>query len=137
MDKKFDKYLEPNYKIFNSPDEFKTTYMITEKKVLTFLRNSLEQKNINDKIKIKLKEIIKDIENDNQIFSEDFNKVDNYYNKVKINNENIINKKLKLSQSTGNIKVKKIEFHDSLNFNEKEIKRYIEEKKRRKIFKIN
>ena len=136
MDKKFDKYLDPNYKIFNSPDEFKTTYTITEKKVLTFLRNSLDKKNINDKIKIKLKEIIKDIENDNQIFSEDFNNVENYYNKVKINNENIVNRKLKLSQSTGNIKVKKIELYDSLNFNEKEIKRYIEEKKDEKFLKL-
>ena len=136
MDKKFDKYLDPNYKIFNSPDEFKTTYMITEKKVLTFLRNSLDKKNINDKIKIKLKEIIKDIENDNQIFSEDFNNVENHYNKVKINNENIVNRKLKLSQSTGNIKVKKIELYDSLNFNEKEIKRYIEEKKDEKFLKL-
>ena len=47
MDKRFSKYLNVNYVIFNSVEEFIKKYVLTENMMLNHLRNSLLQNNYN------------------------------------------------------------------------------------------
>ena len=54
MESKYKKYLDPNYRIFNSPEDFIKTYKSVEKKILDNLKNSLVQKTLSEKMKLKL-----------------------------------------------------------------------------------
>jgi len=135
MDKRFSKYLDPNYKIFEDPEAFINRYRFIEKKILDNLRNSLQQKDLNESIKLRLLSEIKDIKSENQLFNEDFDNVKNYFIKIKVNNDNIERKKMKLSLSTGNITTKNIELKNNNLFKHADILKYIEEKKDEKFLK--
>ena len=107
IETKFKKYLDPNYEIFKSPEEFKRAYLLLEKKVLDNLRNSIEEKNINDSIKLKLISQMKEIKTDEKSFKEDFEKEKKYFLNVKTNNDNKNKIILRLSLSTGDILINK------------------------------
>ena len=136
IDKKFNKYLDPNYKIFNNPDDFIKYYSQIEKKFLDNLRSSLMQKDLNESIKLKLLSKIRDIKKDNQLFKDDFNNVKNYFTKIKTNNDTNIKKKLRLSLSTGDIRARKLESENIKLLKNPEIIKHIEEEKDDKFLKV-
>ena len=132
FDSKFSKYLDPNYKIFNSPDEFINEYNLIEKKILNNLRSSIKQKNLNDSINLNLISKIKELKNFEYSYIKHFNNVENDFNELKNNNESYIKKKLKFSLSIDDIKIKKSENKGNnlrINFN-------IEEKKDENFLKL-
>ena len=135
MDKRFTKYLDPNYKIFEDPEAFIGGYRFIEKKILDNLRNSLQKKDLNESIKLKLLSQIREIKNENQLFNEDFDNVKNYFIKIKVNNDNNVKKKMKLSLSTGDIRTKNIEVKENNLFKHSDILKYIEQKKDEKFLK--
>ena len=132
VDKNFSKYLDINYKIFSSPDEFIKQYKLIEKKILDHLRSSIEQKNLNDNIKFNLISKMKEIKKGGYSNIKGFDIVENEYKKMKNNNENYIKKKLKLSLSIDDIKTKKLENKE----NNLIINSNIEEKKDEKFLKL-
>ena len=118
IDKKFSKYLNSNYIIFNSVEEFIDKYNLTEKTMLNHLRNSLIQNNYNELEKTKLSKQIDIIEKDNTIFENIYNKTNNLYNELK--NENTYYNKTytKISILKKNIENKKNEIEKDKNDNE-------------------
>ena len=83
IDKRFAKYLNINYIIFNNVEEFIEKYILTEKTMLNHLRNSLIQNNYNEYEKIKLMKKINIMEKENKIFENDFKNTKKYYVKTK------------------------------------------------------
>ena len=136
MDDKFSKYLDPNYRIFESVDEFIRFYKLIEKKILDNLKISLEKKDLNDSIKIKLISQIRDMEKDNQLFKEDFDNAEKHFIKLKLNNDNIVKKKLSLSSSFGDLRSKKKIELKNIHLKNSEILKHIEDKKDEKFLKI-
>lgn len=135
IETKFKKYLDPNYEIFKSPEEFKRAYLLLEKKVLDNLRNSIEEKNINDSIKLKLISQMKEIKTDEKSFKEDFEKEKKYFLNVKTNNDNKNKIILRLSLSTGDILINKKK-KERLKAKDPEILKHIEENKDEKFLKL-
>ena len=94
IDKRFLKYLDCNYIIFNTVEEFIEKYILTERNMLDHLRNSLQYNTYNQSQQLNLKKQIDIIEKDNKIFEDDYNKVKKVYEKTKNVNghyEKIIN----------------------------------------------
>ena len=87
IDKRFVKYLNINYIIFNNVEEFIEKYILTEKTMLNHLRNSLIQNNYNEYEKIKLMKKINIMEKENKIFENDFKNTKKYYDKTKNDND--------------------------------------------------
>ena len=87
IEEKFKKYLDPNFKIFESPEDFIKIYRATEKKILDYLKNYLFDKNIDEKIKYGLLSTIKDIENEKNIFQKNFDDAKNSCIELKKNRE--------------------------------------------------
>ena len=135
IETKFKKYLDPNYEIFKSPEEFKRAYLLLEKKVLDNLRNSIEEKNINDSIKLKLISQMKEIKTDEKSFKEDFEKEKKYFLNVKTNNDNKNKIILRLSLSTGDILINKKK-KERFKAKDPEILKHIEENKDEKFLKL-
>lgn len=135
IETKFKKYLDPNYEIFKSPEEFKRAYLLLEKKVLDNLRNSIEEKNINDSIKLKLISQMKEIKTDEKSFKEDFEKEKKYFFNVKTNNDNKNKIILRLSLSTGDILINK-KRKERLKAKDPDILKHIEENKDEKFLKL-
>lgn len=135
IETKFKKYLDPNYEIFKSPEEFKRAYLLLEKKVLDNLRNSIEEKNINDSIKLKLISQMKEIKTDEKSFKEDFEKEKKYFLNVKTNNDNKNKIILRLSLSTGDILINK-KRKERLKAKDPDILKHIEENKDEKFLKL-
>ena len=136
MESKYQKYLDPNYIIFNSPEDFIKTYRLVEKKILDNLKNSLLKKTLNEKMKLKLMSIIKDLENEDKSFTEDYNNIKDYCSEIKINNDIFRKRKLRLSVSTGNIKLKKNNLEDIVKLGDENILKHIEEKKDESFLKL-
>ena len=93
MDKRFSKYLNVNYVIFNSVEEFIKKYVLTENMMLNHLRNSLLQNNYNEFQKYKLSKQINIIEKENKIFENDYKNTKKIYDEMK-NDNNDYNKKI-------------------------------------------
>ena len=106
IDEKFRKYLNPNYRIFESPDDFIKIYRTTEKRIINYLTNYLDEADFNEKIKSGLTSTIKNIENDANIFQDEFNMTKNTFITLKNNNDKM-NKIIRLSLSSGDIKTEK------------------------------
>ena len=130
IDKRFAKYLNSNYKIFNNVEEFIEKYILTEKTMLNHLRNSLIQNNYNEYEKIKLIKKINIMEKDNKIFEIDFKNTKKYYDKLKNDNGyfgrkynelSIVNKFNKIDKET---KIK-----DDLDLKEIKYKNFLEKEK--------
>ena len=109
IDEKFRKYLNPKYKIFESPDDFIKVYKTTEKKILDYLKNYLVETNLNEKIKFGLYSTIKYIENDRNNFQKDFDEANKSYIIIKNNNDKMNIKKLRYSAFSEDIKKRAIE----------------------------
>ena len=109
IDEKFRKYLNPKYKIFESPDDFIKVYKTTEKKILDYLKNYLVETNLNEKIKFGLCSTIKYIENDRNNFQKDFDEANKSYIIIKNNNDKMNIKKLRYSAFSEDIKKRAIE----------------------------
>ena len=104
IDEKFRKYLNPNYKIFENPDDFIKVYKTTEKKIIDYLKNYLVETNLNEKIKFGLYSTINNIENDKNIFQKNFDEVSKSYFIIKNNNDKMNIRKLKFSAFSEDIK---------------------------------
>lgn len=95
VDKRFYKYFNSNYIIFNNAEEFLEKYILTEKVMLNHLRNSLIQNNFNESQKIKFMDQIEKMEKQNKIFEDQYNKTKKIY--IDLKNNNINKKYMKLS----------------------------------------
>lgn len=135
IEEKFKKYLDPNFKIFESPDDFIKIYRTTEKKILDYLKNYLFEKNIDDKIKYGLLSTIKNIENDRNIFQKDFDDLKNSYIEIKKFNDKISKRKLKFSLSYGDFKPEKKNNEEEYKLRDISIK-FNQEKSDEKFLKI-
>ena len=136
IDSKFQKYLEPNNKIFETPDDFINIYRLNEKKILDHLRSFFQESSINESKKRILIKKIKEIETDHKISQKDLGIVEKYFYEVKTNNNNISNRKLKLSLSTENIKIRKIKIEEYSKYKDSNIRKYIEAKKDENFLKL-
>jgi hypothetical protein len=85
IDKRFAKYLDNKYIIFETPEEFIDKYIMTEKDMLDHLRNSLFKKNFNEFEKIKLMNQIDELDRKSKIFEDFYNRSKKVYNKIKKN----------------------------------------------------
>ena len=97
VDKRFYKYFNSNYIIFNNPEEFLEKYILTEKVMLNHLRNSLIQNNYNESQKIKFMDQIEMMEKQSKIFEDQYNKTKKIYIDLKNNNINNNKRYKKLS----------------------------------------
>ena len=104
IEEKFRKYLNPNCKIFESPDDFIKVYKTTEKKILDYLKNYLVETNLNEKIKFGLYTTIKYIKQDENNFQKDFDEASKSYIKIKNNNDKNNIRKLRFSVFSEDIK---------------------------------
>lgn len=135
IEEKFKKYLDPNFKIFESPDDFIKIYRATEKKILDYLKNYLFDKNIDEKIKYGLLSTIKDIENEKNIFQKNFDDAKNSCIELKKNNVKISKRKLKFSMSYGDFKPEKKNNEEEYKLQDIIIK-YNQEKNDEKFLKL-
>ena len=136
IESKYQKYLDPNYIIFNSPEDFIKTYKLVEKKILDNLKKSLVQKTLSEKMKLKLISIINDLENEDKSFTGDYNNIKDYCSEIKINNDIMKKRKLRLSVSTGNLKLKRNNLGALLNLKDESVLKNIEEKKDESFLKL-
>ena len=126
IDKRFSKYLDNNYVIFQTPEEFIEKYILTEKDMLEHLRNSLYKNNFNQFEKIKLKKKVDEMEKNSNIFEEFYNRSKKIYNEInnkyiKQSNQLILlkeNEKEIKTEENEKIDIKEDEFFE----NEKKIK---------------
>ena len=135
IEEKFKKYLDPNFKIFESPEDFIKIYRATEKKILDYLKNYLFDKNIDEKIKYGLLSTIKDIENEKNIFQKNFDDAKNSCIELKKNNVKISKRKLKFSMSYGDFKPEKKNNEEEYKLQDIIIK-YNQEKNDEKFLKL-
>ena len=135
IEEKFKKYLDPGFKIFESPEDFIKIYRTTEKKILDYLKNYLFDKNIDEKIKYGLLSTIKNIENEKNIFQKNFDDAKNSYIEIKRNNDKMSKRKLKFSISYGDFKSEKKNNEEEYKLQDIIIK-YNQEKNDEKFLKL-
>ena len=135
IEEKFKKYLDPGFKIFESPEDFIKIYITTEKKILDYLKNYLFDKNIEEKIKYGLLSTIKNIENERNIFQKNFDDTKNSYIEIKRNNDKMSKRKLKFSISYGDFKSEKKNNEEEYKLQDIIIK-YNQEKNDEKFLKL-
>ena len=135
IEEKFKKYLDPGFKIFESPEDFIKIYRTTEKKILDYLKNYLFDKNIEEKIKYGLLSTIKNIENERNIFQKNFDDTKNSYIEIKRNNDKMSKRKLKFSISYGDFKSEKKNNEEEYKLQDIIIK-YNQEKNDEKFLKL-
>ena len=130
IDKRFVKYLDKNYVIFSTPEEFIEQYIMIEKDMLDHLRTSLTRNNYNRSEKLKLQEQIDLLAKNCAIFEDNYKKEKRFYDQKK--NENIYYNKIKNNLSCVEI----VEKEQSEELDEKEIetRKFLEEEK---LFKNN
>ena len=126
IDKRYIKYLDCNYIIFNNVEEFIEKYIMTEKDMLNHLRNSLLENNYNQFQKIKLMKQINAMEKENKIFENDYNRVKMFYDKEKNKNEYYNKRKMDLSSFKTKQKEEKSE---GMEEKEIEYKKFLESEK--------
>ena len=135
IEEKFKKYLDPGFKIFESPEDSIKIYRTTEKKILDYLKNYLFDKNIDEKIKYGLLSTIKNIENEKNIFQKNFDDAKNSYIEIKRNNDKMSKRKLKFSISYGDFKSEKKNNEEEYKLQDIIIK-YNQEKNDEKFLKL-
>ena len=126
IDKRYLKYLDSNYIIFNNVEEFIEKYIMTEKDMLNHLRNSLLENNYNQFQKIKLMKQINVMEKENKIFENDYNRVKKFYDKEKNDNEYFNKRKMDLSSFKT---IQKEEKSEGMDEKEIEYKKFLESEK--------
>ena len=130
IDERFVKYLDKNYVIFSTPEEFIDQYIMTEKDMLDHLRTSLSRNNYNRSQKLKLQEQIDLLAKNCAIFEDNYNREKKFYDQKK--NENIYYNKIKNNLSC--IEIVKEEENEELDEKEIETRKFLEEEK---LFKNN
>ena len=130
IDERFVKYLDKNYVIFSTPEEFIDQYIMTEKDMLDHLRTSLSRNNYNRAQKLKLQEQIDLLSKNCAIFEDNYKREKRFYDQKK--NENIYYNKIKNNLSC--VEIVKEEESEELDEKEIETRKFLEEEK---LFKNN
>lgn len=130
IDKRFVKYLDKNYVIFSTPEEFIDQYIMTEKDMLDHLRTSLSRNNYNRSEKLKLQEQIDLLAKNCAIFEGNYKREKRFYDQKK--NQNIYYNKIKNNLSC--VEIVEKEQNEELDEKEIETRKFLEEER---LFKNN